>query len=81
MTLANAVTKEARIFGALITLILISPLTLSECLQHQTPQAFFGDLHVHTRLSNDASGMGADFLPEDVYRYAKGQTVSAGGQQ
>ena len=41
-------------------------------------QVFFGDLHIHTELSTDAYIMGVRSKPEDVYRFAKGQTITHG---
>ena len=38
-------------------------------------QAYFGDLHVHTRLSFDAHLFGAQATPEDAYRFAKGEPI------
>lgn len=37
--------------------------------------AYFGDLHVHTKYSNDASGVGLHATPEDAYRYPEGEVV------
>jgi hypothetical protein len=36
---------------------------------------FFGDLHVHTRLSFDAAAWGTRSTPEDAYRYARGEPL------
>jgi hypothetical protein len=37
--------------------------------------AYFGDLHVHTRFSFDAFIFGTRATPDDAYRYAKGEAV------
>ena len=37
---------------------------------------YFGDLHLHTRYSNDAfRGYGTTRTPDDAYRYAKGEAI------
>jgi hypothetical protein len=38
-------------------------------------RAFFGDLHLHTALSIDAYITNTRTLPEDAYRYAKGDAI------
>lgn len=44
---------------------------------HSVPerQALFGDLHIHTALSNDAWNFGLRMGPEDAYRYAFGGSL------
>jgi len=37
--------------------------------------AYFGDLHVHTTLSFDASAFGTTATPADAYRYAQGESI------
>ena len=41
-----------------------------------TRRAMFGDLHVHTSLSNDAWNFGVRTTPDDAYRYAFGGELS-----
>ena len=40
---------------------------------------YWGDTHVHTYLSGDAFGMGTRLTPDEAYRFAKGQPVTATG--
>ncbi len=41
----------------------------------------FGDLHLHTSYSLDAAGeFGVETLPDDAYRFAKGEAVEYNGQ-
>ena len=37
--------------------------------------AYFGDLHVHTTVSFDASAVGTTATPTDAYRYAQGEAI------
>jgi hypothetical protein len=46
------------------------------CARHEPlRQAFFGDLHVHTAHSLDASTQGTRNTPRDAYRFARGEPV------
>jgi hypothetical protein len=46
--------------------------------QPHPTRVFFGDTHLHSNLSVDASGFGNDRLsPDDAYRFAKGDAVRA----
>ena len=54
-----------------------SPPTEPEAPAEANPlrDAFFGDLHVHTRFSQDAFLFGTRASPDDAYRYAKGDEI------
>jgi Protein of unknown function (DUF3604) len=42
-------------------------------------EAYFGDLHVHTRFSSDAFIFNTRATPDDAYRYAKGEGIQHAG--
>jgi hypothetical protein len=42
---------------------------------------FFGDTHLHTSFSMDAGAFGARLTPEDAYRFARGEQVTASSGQ
>jgi hypothetical protein len=41
---------------------------------------YFGDLHLHTAYSMDAASVQTETLPDDAYRFAKGESVSYFGR-
>ena len=42
---------------------------------------FFGDTHLHTSFSMDAGAFGCRLAPQDAYRFAKGEEVTASSGQ
>jgi hypothetical protein len=40
-------------------------------------QVYWGDTHLHTGMSMDAGAFGARLLPEDAYRFARGEEVTS----
>ena len=47
----------------------------AEVLSNATRNPYFGDLHVHTTLSFDASAFGTTATARDAYRYAQGEPI------
>jgi hypothetical protein len=53
----------------------------NEVVSNPLRNAYFGDLHVHTRYSHDAYIGGATASPEDAYLFAKGHPISVLGKE
>ncbi|MEM7364306.1 MAG: DUF3604 domain-containing protein [Pseudomonadota bacterium] len=50
---------------------------LTPAIQANPTQVYFGDLHLHTRYSNDAFAFfGTSRTPDDAYRYARGKSIT-----
>jgi hypothetical protein len=49
--------------------------------QSYPDQVYWGDTHVHTAFSWDGYNGGTRVMPEDAYRFAKGETVTADNGQ
>ena len=49
--------------------------TIESVERTSTKNAYFGDLHVHTRNSFDAYIFATRRTPDDAYRFAKGETI------
>ncbi len=64
------------LFLSLVTSI--SYAAQGEPCDHYSPQrqVFWGDMHVHTAMSMDAYMFGTRLLPEDAYRFARGDKVT-----
>lgn len=45
--------------------------------RHRTTNVYWGDTHVHTALSSDAFIFGTRLMPDDAYRFAKGEKIRA----
>src|SRR3954467_6538208 len=52
--------------------------TATAGVQEKNPlkNAYFGDLHLHTSLSFDAYVFGTKSVPDDAYKFAKGDSIS-----
>ena len=59
----------------IVKTVKIDPATIERTA---TKNAYFGDLHVHTKNSFDAFITGTRTTPDDAYRFAKGATIDNG---
>ncbi len=51
------------------------PAAQSAAVGPETRRAFFGELHLHTKMSFDAWTLGTRLTPDDAYRFGAGETV------
>ena len=73
----GACTKEAAPAGGSI-----GAPTPARAVEPGAPKnAYFGDLHLHTRLSLDAYLYDIETVPEDAFKYAQGQAVRYMGRE
>lgn len=54
--------------------VTVAPVAAQDAPAEQR-RVFFGELHLHTSLSLDAWTYGTKLLPEDAYRFGRGDTV------
>jgi hypothetical protein len=59
----------------LLTGAVVALLATGAAAQNRERNAYFGDLHVHTKLSFDAYIFNVRATPDDAYRYAKGESI------
>ena len=52
-----------------------APQTEAAIAPNPEKNAYFGDLHIHTKNSFDAYIFNVRNTPDDVYRFAKGDTI------
>ena len=65
---------------ALLPLSALAGETYSPYADDSFPtNVYLGDTHVHTALSGDAFALGTRLMPDDAYRFAKGEAVRATG--
>ena len=58
-----------------------APKTAGEAASARAPsdrKAYFGAVHVHTSISFDAFTLGTRTMPEDAYRWARGEAIEPG---
>ena len=72
---AEAITIERTSRFGGILLDMPQDLMIAHPELNANRSAFFGDLHVHTDYSFDASAFGTVATPNDAYRYAQGEVI------
>ena len=63
------------IFSLFAASVAAEPKRVPCTTQLPQKQAFFGDLHVHTRYSLDASTQGTRTTPAQAYQFARGDRI------
>jgi hypothetical protein len=64
--------------ASIVTTVLTGGIAMPVAAQDapaEQRRVFFGELHLHTSLSLDAWTYGTKLLPEDAYRFGRGETV------
>ncbi|HEV8332463.1 MAG TPA: DUF3604 domain-containing protein [Steroidobacteraceae bacterium] len=61
--------------GVVVTLCAHGALAQTRAPSNPDRNAYFGDLHVHTKLSFDAYIFNVRATPDDAYRYAQGESI------
>ena len=76
-------TSHVNYMLAFLYFCLLPLLHAEEKCPDRTPtkRAFFGDTHVHTHFSLDASLMGTKTGPQEAYDFAKGETIRPFGPE
>jgi hypothetical protein len=58
-----------------------APVAKIDIVRTATKNAYFGDMHIHTKNSFDAFVFGTRSTADDAYRFAKGETIDNGTSQ
>ena len=68
--------------GTLIGFVFGSPAVPAEAIaSNPLRNAYFGDLHLHTSMSFDAASSHTSTLPDESYRFAKGESIDYFGRK
>ncbi len=79
MTLRNILGLKASLLGLIFTISLAAAQAANDKGQtadfNPDRNAYFGDLHIHTKHSFDAFIFNVRTTPDDAYKYAKGEAI------